>query len=161
MVNTASDDRRRLATTAAVFWFEAIGAIFVIALVVLSPLSCFGDSFDGGEPCPAGPVPLLLGGSLIPWAAMIAGVAPVAIAGWLATRSRPITRAVIFSMLGLLAAVPVILVAAGGGLFAVLPFLWTGIPAVLLLGSWLPVLAAARRGRVPAAAHVDGSDRMT
>lgn len=140
----AKEGQRRLATTAAVFWFQAVGALAIGALVVLSPLSCYGDpapGYEGPGPCPGGVPSLFTNGTLLLWTFVLGATAAVAVGAWFATRVRPLARAMTFSLLGFLAVVPIVLVAIPGGLGAVVPFLWTGIPAILLLGSWLPVLA--------------------
>lgn len=107
MSDRAREGQRRLATIAAVFWFEMVGALFVGSMVLsFLPLPCDpGPEYEAPGPCARG-----------------------------------------VSALGLVASVPVVAVAVGGGVLAVLPFLWVGIPAFLLLASWLPVLAQGVRG---------------
>jgi hypothetical protein len=147
MSEGSRDGQRRLATIAAVFWFEMVGALLIGSMVVLSPLSCFGDpgpGYEGPGPCPGGAPALFREGSLALWALVLGGTAAVAIFAWLGSRHHPITRAVLFALLGLIAATPVVAVAVAGGVFAVLPFLWVGVPAFLLLASWVPVLASWR-----------------
>ena len=146
MSERVSEGQRRLATIAAVFWFEMIGALVVGSIVLFSSspfFTCYGDPAPGHEPPPCSPgvSPLLRDGGLALWALLLGGTAVVSIVAWLASRHHASTRAVLFSLLGLIAATPVVIVAVTGGLVAVLPFLWIGIPAFLLLASWLPVLA--------------------
>lgn len=144
----SSEGQRRLATIAALFWFEVVGALIVGSMVVLSPLSCFGDpapGYEGPGPCPGGVPRLFSEGTLAPWALLLGGAAAFAIIAWLASRHHPLARSVLFSLLGLVAAISVMLVALAGGLVAVLPFLWVGVPAFLLLASWVPVLARGVR----------------
>jgi hypothetical protein len=146
MSESVSEGQRRLATFAAVFWFEMIGALLVGSIVLFSYspfFTCYGDPAPGNDPPPCSPgvSALLRDGSLALWALLLGATAAVSIVAWLASRHHATTRAVLFSLLGLIAATAVVVVAVAGGLVAVLPFLWVGIPAFLLLASWLPVLA--------------------
>jgi hypothetical protein len=149
MLDTAGEGQRRLATIAAVFWFEVVGVLALGSMLVMSPLSCFGDpapGYEGPGPCPDGVPALFRAGSLAVWALTLAGTAGVCLVAWSLSRDHPLLRALAFSVIGLVAVVPIVIVAIHGGVFAVLPFLWTGIPALLLLGSWLPVLIREQRG---------------
>ena len=142
-------DQRSLATAAAVFWFEVLGLLAVAAIVVVSPLGCFGDpapGYTGPGPCPGGVPPVLTDGTLVAWGLFLGGTATAAALAWVATRRHPRARAGTFAAVGAIAAGAVVVAAVVGGLLGVVAFFWIGIPALLLLGSWLPAL---RRPRPP------------
>ncbi|MEI7745186.1 MAG: hypothetical protein WCK58_15730 [Chloroflexota bacterium] len=142
-----AEAQRRLATVAALFWFEAIGAMVVAGYLLLAPMSCMGD---GGGPCPGVLTDAFRDGSLAVVLLFMAGAAAAVTAGWAGTQGRPGARALAFSFVGALGAAPVVLAAATDGMAAWLPLLWSGIPAVLLLGTWVPVVARTGRSSLAA-----------
>ena len=120
---------------AAMLWFEVVGILAVAGLTVMSPFACWGDSPDPStrpSPCSIGSNPLhdtavMLGAVLI---AM--GVAAAIL--WVATIGRPRWRAIVCTFLGLVALAPFAIVVVDPAL-VLLPALWTGVPALLLLGA--------------------------
>jgi hypothetical protein len=130
-------DQRRLATIAAFFWFELVGGLAVVWTILVSPFTCFEGA------CPEGAADLIGDGTLIIWAVILAGVATIGVVTWFATGDRAWPRAVAYVVIGSFASVLIVIAALMDVLFALLWFIWIGIPAVLLLGTWVPVLANA------------------
>lgn len=145
MASSALEGPRRLATIAAVIWFEVVGGLYLAALALLSPF-CWGSG------CEATGVPeSFRDGSLVAvWIGYLVAVAVGSALLWTATRRHPVARGSCFTVLGAVAASLVVGWATSDGLVAVFLLLWSGIPAVLLLGSWLPVVAGAVATRAAA-----------
>jgi hypothetical protein len=127
--------RRRVATLAAVTWFEVAGFIGLGALLWLAPFCWGGD-------CEATGVPeSFRDGSLaIRWIGVLATIAVGCAASWRATQSHQGVRAVGFVSLGLLAVLVTVRAAMSDELVGSVVFLWLGAPTLLLLAAWVPVL---------------------
>ena len=139
MIDAAPAARRDLTAwyyAAAVFWFEACGLLLVSAMVVMSPFACWGDPIDPmrfESPCARGQNPAY--GTI---ATLLAALIAVGVATWLiwvVTVGRPRRRGIACLVLGLVALAPIVIVALIDLAFLPVPTVWTGVPALLLLGS--------------------------
>ena len=133
-------DLTRWHVAAAVFWFEAIGLMGLGAAVLLSPFSCWGDRLPDtpapvDDPCAAGEIPIIHDGVAGTWLIVLIAVGLGIAAVWVATRGHPRWRGVGLTVFGLLALVPIVAAATTSLALALIPTLWTGVPALLLLGS--------------------------
>jgi len=128
---------RRMATLAAVSWFEVMGLAGLGALLWFSP-------FCWGVGCEATGVPeSFQNGSLaLAWIGVLVVIALGSAALWRATQSHPGIRATGLVLLGLAGVLLVVRSAMSDELVGFLDFLWLGVPALLLLAAWLPVFAA-------------------
>lgn len=114
------------------------------ALLWLAPF-CWGAGCEA-----AGVSQSFRDGSLaLAWLAMLVAIAFGSAALWGATRSHPGIRATGFALLGLAGVLLVVRTAMSDELVGFLGVLWLGVPAVLLLAAWLPVLATGWRSTQP------------
>jgi len=146
----SQEQRRDLTTwyvTAALFWFEAVGAMLLTAAWLISPLSCFGDRFESPGSAADGPCSSVEPNSLLTgptglWLALLVGVAAVFLLLWMATRDRPRSRGATCLAFGLAALGMVAWTATAGPIALFLGLLWTGVPALLLIGSASRLIAS-------------------
>ena len=117
---------------AALFWFEVVGLIGVAGLVVMSPFACWGDPIDvSPAECSIGANPLDHTAVMLTAVLIATGVAAAVL--WVETTGRPRWRAIACTLLGLAALTPFAVVVVDRD-WVVVPALWTGVPALLLLG---------------------------
>jgi hypothetical protein len=136
-------DLTRWYVAAAVFWFETLGLLALGAAILMAPLSCFGDPSDpfAPSPCAGGP-PFLRDGTAVVWFLAVVGVGLLATVLWIATVGHPRLRGTAFGLLGLAALAPIgWTIVLGEPVGVLMLFTWTGVPAILLLGTAFRLLA--------------------
>jgi hypothetical protein len=137
-------DITRWYVAAALFWFEALGFMALGAAFMLSPFACWGDRFDTPAPandsCAAGEAPYVYDGSVVAWLAALVVMGLVAVLLWVATSGRPRWRGLGCLALGAAAIAPIVWGATSSALGAMVLFVWTGVPAILLLGAGFRLL---------------------
>lgn len=132
-------DLSRLYVAAAVFWFEALGSVALLAAYVLSPFACWGHRSEvapaATDSCAVGEAPFVHDGTVVVWLIGLLVVGFGAVLLWYATNSRPRVRGLGCIALGVAATGPIARAVLVDPILAVLLFVWMGVPALLLLGA--------------------------
>jgi hypothetical protein len=135
-----SGDITRWYLAAAVFWFEGLGLMALTVVYFLSPFACWGDRLEGSPPandsCAVGEAPFVQDGSLVAWLIGLLAIGFGAVLYWLAANDRP--RLLAYGCIGVGHAA--MWAAISDPLFGMLVFVWTGVPALLLLGAGFRLL---------------------
>ena len=127
-------------TTAALFWFEAIGLMGLAAAYLLSPIACIA-----AQPgCAPGERALLQGGLGPTWLGVLLAVGVGSLVVWSATEVHRHARAWAFLFLGLAAIGTIGLATIAGSTTALSIAFWMGWPGIILIATWVRRLGDQR-----------------